>query len=170
VRSDTEGHIATATGAEFGVAQTGLRRHEQHGPIAATYPGGRIRGGDERGSFLIGQEFDRRTRVALVWDRQYLLALERVCRLRVRDESKERADGGEPNVAGLRAAGPYLLKMIEECADEFCVEILEAQPRRRPRQALGSENQHEPERVSVGGDCMRTRTKLQLEPVGEKAL
>jgi len=73
--------------------------------------------------------------VALARDREHLLALKRASRLCERDESKKRAHCGETNVAGLRRTGALLLEVIEECSDERRIKILQAQFRRRPRQA-----------------------------------
>jgi hypothetical protein len=73
--------------------------------------------------------------VALARDREHLLALKRAGRLCECDESEKRAHCGETNVAGPRRTGALLLEVIEECSDERRIKILQAQFRRRPRQA-----------------------------------
>lgn len=108
--------------------------------------------------------------MALVRDRENLLALKGARRFGVRDESKERANGGETSVAGLRRAGTGVLEMIEEVAEERHAEVLHAQMRWLPRQALRREEEQQSESAAVGSDGMRARTELRSEAVGEKAL
>jgi hypothetical protein len=126
MRADSETHIAALKGAELGVAQACLDGHEQQGAVATPDPRARVGRSEDRGGLRLGEELDRGTFVALVRDRQDLLALKGAGRLGVRDEAEECSYRRETGVAGLRRAGPFMLEVLEEGADEHRVEVLHA--------------------------------------------
>src|SRR5207248_9325770 len=123
VGARTEVYVAATKSADFGVAQASLADNEEQCVITSTYPCGQVRRGGERRGLLFGKELDRAAVVALIRDRQHPLALQRVGRLRVGNESKERTERGEAGVAGLRLVGAPALEVIKKAAEELRVEI-----------------------------------------------
>lgn len=79
-------------------------------------------------------------------------------------------DRCEPRVAGAGTVAPLVFEMTEEPADSGRVEIADVQARRCRPGVLVKVGEQEPERVAVGGDCVRAGVALSDEPVGEERL
>jgi hypothetical protein len=119
---------------------------------------------------LLIEELDRALFVALGRDGQHLLTLQRALRLFIGNEAEERAQGGEPAVAGFRGAGALVLEMIEERDRECCIQILQTQIRWLPSETCRRKGKQQSEGVAIGRDSMRTGAELGLQPPGEDAL
>ena len=141
MRADTEVHVAESKRTDLGVSQPRLCRHQKHGAVSPSDPCSRVGRGDERRGLLFREELNRFALMALGWDCQDPLALQRARRLCVRDKAEERAQGGKAGVAGLRRVGALVLQVLEEGAEECRVEVFHAQPGRRPPQAFRGEDQ-----------------------------
>jgi hypothetical protein len=136
VRADTEVHVASSQGADFSVTQPRFGRHEQHGTVSPADPCGGVGRSDERRGLFLGEKLHRPALVTFGRDRQDALALQRARRLDVRDKAEERPQSSKAGVAGFRAIGAPVLQVVEEGAEQRRVEILHAEPGRRPFQAL----------------------------------
>src|SRR4051794_29747373 len=93
--------------------------------VTAAGPGGAVGGIEERVEFWFGEERDERTVVALGRDREHSLDQRGLLGVAQRAVAKQRADRGQPQVAGAGTAATRCLEMIEERADHGGVEILE---------------------------------------------
>ena len=85
-------------------------------------------------------------------------------------ESVEGVDRSEPGVAGAGTVAPVVFEVGEERADQRRVEIVEVQLERLLAGLLAREAEQQPERVTVGGDRLRTGVALGDQTVGEERL
>ena len=114
----------------------------------------------------VGEERDQRLIVALGGDRQDALDRGGVLGVTQRGVAKQRADRGQARVAGADRVAALVLEVIEERADQRCLEIVEVEIAGRLAGVLGGEGQQQPDRVAVGGDRVRTGLPLADQPVG----
>jgi hypothetical protein len=85
-----------------------------------------------------------------------------------RNDAKERADGGEPDVAGGDAALPLDLKVLEEGEHRRRIEVDECEVGDLLAGAVRCEAEQQLERVAVAVDRVRARAALAHEVVGEE--
>ena len=114
--------------------------------------------------------FDQSPLVALAGDGEDAAALVGVGRLLERDVVEEGMDRRQACVPAPGAVTAFLLEVIEEVADEGCVQILEGQLRRGLPQSLCGEPQEQAKGVAVSGDGVRAGPALPQEAVGEEGL
>ena len=87
-----------------------------------------------------------------------------------RGEGEQRADGGQPQVAGARAVVPVVFEVVEERRDQVGIEVGPIQAGRGLAGAVLGEPEQQLERVAVGRDGARADLPLLGEPVGEERL
>ena len=87
-----------------------------------------------------------------------------------RGVSEQRADRGQPRVAGADLVAALVLEVIEERADQRRLKIVDVEIARRGAGLLGDEGEQQPDRVAVCGDRVRARALLPDQPVGEERL
>ncbi len=85
-------------------------------------------------------------------------------------ELEEGVDGAEPRVAGAHRVPPFGFKMMEEPSDGDGVDVSEVQSRRCGAGRVGEVCEEQPERISVGGDGVRTGVALPHQTLGEEGL
>jgi hypothetical protein len=85
-------------------------------------------------------------------------------------EPVERVDRAEAGVAGAGTVAAVAFEVVEECADQRRVEVVDVQLERLLAGPAVSEAQQQPERVAVGADRAWARVTLGDQPVGEKRL
>ena len=93
---------------------------------------------NQRVDLLRREVFDQSPLVALAGDGQDAATLVGVGRLLERDVAEEGMDRRQAGVPAPGAVGTFLLEVIEEVADEGCVQILEGQLRRDLPQSLAA--------------------------------
>ena len=152
VRAGAEVNVAAFEGSELGCAQPGLDGEQEHRVIAPTGPGVAIGRGEQRLDFGFGQERDQRFLEPLGRDREHAADRVGVFGVFERCVVEQRADCGEPGVAGADAVAAFVLEVIEERADQRRVEIVEIQLAGLLAGPLGGEREQQPERVAVGSD------------------
>ena len=108
---------------QLGEAQARLGRDQQQGVIAAAKPCRPIGRGENRLDLGARQEMHLPLVVALARYREHTLDQRAVCRLLEGHEPEEGADGGQTQVARLRAGAALCLKIGQERADERRVQI-----------------------------------------------
>src|SRR5712691_2290672 len=79
-------------------------------------------------------------------------------------------DGSQASIPGPHAVGSVALEVLQERADQSCVEVRQVKFRGRLRGAPLSEPEKQPERVSIGGHRLRTGLALVGEAFGEEGL
>ena len=123
VRAGAEVNVAAFEGGELGCAQPGLDGEQEHRVIAPTSPGVAIGRGEQRLDFGFGEERDQRFLEPLGRDREHAADRFGVFGVFERCVVEQRADRGEPGVAGADAVAAVVLEVIEERADQRRVEI-----------------------------------------------
>ena len=76
-----------------------------------------------------------------------------------RGETVERVDRAEAGVAGAGTVAAVAFEVGEERADQRCVEVVDVQLERLLAGLVVREAQQQPERVAVGGDRLRARSR-----------
>jgi hypothetical protein len=79
-------------------------------------------------------------------------------------------DRRQPGVAGPGAVAPFGLEVLEERADQRCVEVSEVQLAGLFAGLLLGEAQQQPERGAVGGHRPGAGVALGQQPVGKERL
>lgn len=138
--------------------------------VATTDPGGPVRRSQQRCDLDLGEVADLGRVEPFLGDRQHAGDQFGLLWRFERRIVEERADRGQPGVAGPRAVGARLLQVGEELADGGGVEVFEQQLRGRSPGALVHEAQKQPEAVAVCGDGVGAGVALADEPVGEEPL
>ena len=87
-----------------------------------------------------------------------------------RGEGEQRADSGQPQVAGAWAVVPVVFEVVEERRDQVGVEVGPVQAGRSLAGAVLREPDQQLERVAVGRDGAWADLPLLGEPVGEERL
>ena len=96
-------------------------------------------------------------------DRQDAADMLQGCRLPVFEEAEEGLDGRQPDIARLRRVFALILEILQEGADEACVELLQRQRRWRDLQSLCSEHEEQLEAQGIGVARMPTDAPLAGE-------
>jgi hypothetical protein len=117
-----------------------------------------------------GQVGDDVTVELLGWDGQHALDRRGVFGVVQRRVVEQGVHRGEAGVAGAHAVAALSLQVVEEIADQRCVQILDPQTRWRDAGAGEGEGQQQLERVTVGGDGVWAGLTLPDQPVGEERL
>src|SRR5690606_32600037 len=86
------------------------------------------------------------------------------------DVPEEGADSGEARITATYAVAPFSLEVIEERADQRCVQKFERQLAGRLAEMRLSEAHQQPERVAVSRDGVRPRLSLTQEPIRKERL
>lgn len=108
-------------------AQAGLSRKPKQGIVASPCPGRSIGASEQRVTFLFGQEGNKPSVKALWRDGEYPLDHRGMFRMAKRSEAEQRADRGQPGITGAHAIVPLALEVVEEGADERCIEMVDVQ-------------------------------------------
>ena len=170
VGAGPERDVAAVQAGEFGDPQSGVDRERQQRAIAAAFPAGRVGRVDQRGSLGRGEVGDRSLLMAFGWDREHSRDRVRVFWMSERREREQRADRGQPQVAGLRHVPARGLEVLEKAGDQLLVEVLPVQRGGRLAGLLVGVVEQQPQRVAVGGDRARAGLQLPGEAVTEERL
>ncbi len=170
MRSSAHVEVLAGELGEFGHAQAGAQRDQQQGVVPATGPGAPVGDGKERVAFGVGQPGDDRGAGAARLDGQHPLDDSCVVRCPQGGVAEQRADRGQPGVAGPRAVAAAGLEPAQERSDQIGVELADVQPPRRGTGRLLGEAQEQAEGVAIGADRMLAGVLLGDHPVGEEAL
>ena len=100
VRAGAEAHVAAGQADQLGGAQPGLDGEQDQRVVAAADPGRLVGGGEQRVDLGFGEERDERLVEALGRDRQDALDRGGVLGVPQRGVAEQRADRGQPRVAG----------------------------------------------------------------------
>ena len=138
--------------------------------VATAEPGGLVGRGEQRFDLVEGEIADGVARVALGRDRHHPRDRVRVLGMVQRDVAVERVDRPEPGVAGAGTVVSVLFEVGQERADQRRVEVVDVQLERLFAGLLVSEAEQQPERVSIGGDRLRTAVALGDQTFGEERL
>ena len=84
--------------------------------------------------------------------------------------AEQRVNGRQPGVAGPDAVAAVGFQMVEERADQWCVQIGDVHSGGRLAGPLFGEDQQQLDRVPVGGDGVGAGLSLPGQPVGEERL
>jgi hypothetical protein len=138
--------------------------------IAPAGPGAAVRCG-EHGAYLVcGEEGDERAVEALGGDREHALDHVGVLGVPEGGVAEQRVDRRQADVAGAGAVVALALEVIEEGADQPCVEVRELERRRWLAGPLGGEREQQAHRVAVAAGCVRARLALGRKALGEERL
>jgi hypothetical protein len=110
--------IADGEAGELGDAQPGLGGEQDQRVVAASGPGGPVRGGEQRREFGLGEPGDQCLVVALGRDGQHPGDHLGVLGVAQRRVAEQRVDRREPGVAGPWAVAPVMFKMVQELTDQ----------------------------------------------------
>jgi hypothetical protein len=102
-----------------------LHSEEKERSIPTAYPGSVIRRGHQGVDLVAGKEFDRRSVVPLAWDGQDTLDQRALGGLVEGGVFEERVNRRKSNVAAPGAEAALLLQVVEECANDGGIQILE---------------------------------------------
>ena len=83
---------------------------------------------------------------------------------------EQRPDGSKSSITGAGAIFPLFLKVVEEGADEWRIQIADVQLRRLRAAPLGRKAQHQSQGVPIGSNCMRAGLPLTYQAIGEERL
>lgn len=79
-------------------------------------------------------------------------------------------DGRQPRIARAWAVTSLGFEVIEECADQWCVEICDVQLAWLLASLFGGEAEQQPPGVAIRGDSAGTRVSLGYQTLREKRL
>ena len=164
------GDVAAVQAGELGDPQAGLDGEQQQGPVAPACPAGLVRRGEQRVDLGGGQEGDDPLVGPLGRDRQHPLDERGVLGVAQGGVAEQRADRGQPHVAGPGAVAPLVLEVVQERADRGGVQVGQVELGGHLAGALVHEGEQQPQGVAVGGDGVRAGLALLDEPVGEERL
>ncbi len=82
----------------------------------------------------------------------------------------EGVDRGEADIPCPRRVAPVLLDVIEKCADERGIQVIERKARGRLAEPLLGKPEQQPKRIAVGRNGMGARSLLADEPFGKETL
>jgi hypothetical protein len=105
--------------------------------------------------FALVEEGHERAVEALGRDREHASDVVGVLGVAVRGEAKQRVDRRQPGVAGARAVAALVLEVVEKAGDERGVEVGDIEAAGRSAKLPVGVADQQPERVAVGGDCVR---------------
>jgi hypothetical protein len=152
----------------FGLAQSRLRCHQKEGVITPAKPGALIGSGEQRLDLWTGEEMHLGPREALAGDSQHALDLSSMFRHFERGISKEGVNGGQPQIPAAGTQTSLLFQVIEKRHDQWGIDRLEGQLRRRSVQPLLGKLQQQADGIAIRTDRMRTGLALLHEPLGEE--
>jgi hypothetical protein len=169
VSTCTDRDIIAFQPSHFGLAQSRLRCHQKEGVITPAKPGALIGRGEQRLDLWTGEEMHLGPREALAGDSQHALDLSGMFRHFERDISKEGVNGSQPQIPAAGTQTSMLLQMIEKRHDQWGIDRLEGQLRRRGVQPLVGKLQQQAEAIAIRTDRMRTGLPLLHETLGEES-
>ena len=137
---------------ELGDPGAGVVERGEQGRVAQALPGGPVGLGEQEPGLLDGQVPDGGAVLLLGGDGEDVLPAGHPGRVLGLHPRGERADRGQPLVAGRDAVAPVFLQMAEERRDGAGVEVVEGEPGGRDRPLVAEPGDQEPERVAVGRD------------------
>jgi hypothetical protein len=170
VRAGGEAHVADAQADEFGYSEPGLDRNQKERVVATAEPGAAVRRAEQRLDLLEVEVADVVSLVAFGRDRHHPADRLKVLGVSERGVPVERVDRRQPVVASPRAAAAVDLEVVEECADQRRVEIVDVQLAGRFPGLFGSEREQQPECVAVRANRVRACVELGDQALAEKRL
>ena len=120
-------HVAHGQAGELGGAEPGLAGQHQQGVVASPGPGAAVGRRQQRGDLFLGEVGDQGPVEAFGWDRQHPLDDRGVLRVAQRGVAEQRVNGRQPGVAGPDAVAAVGFQMVEERADQWCVQVGDVQ-------------------------------------------
>ena len=126
-----QGDCITVETGQFRQSQPCLNGEQQQSVVAAPHPRCGIRRYKERFDFRSRQELHLTFVVSLAWYGKHPLDLSTICGFLEGDELKEGADCGQAEIARTNADRPAFLDVLQERADQGCIEIAQVKIGRR---------------------------------------
>src|ERR1039457_240993 len=152
LRRALEADVADGEVSEFLDPGPGVIERGEQGRVAPALAGGPVGLGEQAAGLLDGQVTDGRAGLFLGGDGEGGLAAGHPgWGLRLQPRA-ERADRGQPLVAGRDAVVPAFLQPAEERRDGAGVDVVEGELAWRDRSLVTEPGDEELERVAVGGD------------------
>src|SRR6516165_1670203 len=165
-----EGDGRSIEARELREPQPSMKRQGQKRVIAPAKPSVLIGSGEHGLDLLVREKGHHRSGLTLVRNGEHALDVCRESRLLERCVVEERADRGQPRIAGAGATASLLFETGEEASDQIRIQVRQVELRRTLVAFALSKAQQQTERVAVGGDRMGTYLALCEEALGEKAL
>src|SRR6516162_2630416 len=170
VCTGAEGDGRSIETRELREPQPGLNRQGQKRVIAPAKPCALIGSGEHGLDLLVREKGHHRPGLTLVRDGEHALNVRRESRLLERRVVEERADRGQPRVAGTGTTASLLFETGEEAPDQVRVQVRQVELRGPLVAFTLRKAQQQTERVAVGGDRMGAYLALCEEALGEEAL
>jgi len=164
-----EADVADGQVGDFLDPGAGVVERGEQGRVAPALPGGPVGPGEQEPGLLDGQVPDGGTVLFLGGDGEDVLPAGHPGRVLGLHPRGERADRGQPLVAGRDAVAPVFLQVAEECGDGAGVEVVEGEPGRRDGPLVAEPGDQEPERVAVGRDRGRRAAAEPGQVGGQEA-
>jgi hypothetical protein len=155
---------------QLGDPKASLYGEQQQGPIAASYPSGKV-GCPQKGVDLFPiQEFDGPPLVAFGRHREDSLTKQRMGRFLESHVLKERMDRRQADVAGASAILSVVLEMIEEITYEGHIQVLDREIRGCFTEPLFCKMEEQTKGIAIPRDCIWTCSLLSEQSIGKECL
>jgi hypothetical protein len=164
-----EADVADGEVGEFLDPGPGVVKRGEQGRVAPALAGGPVGLGEQAAGLLDGQVADGRVVLLLDGDGEDVLPAGHPGRVLGLHPRAERADRGQPLVAGRGAVVPVFLQVAEERRDGAGVDVVEGELARRDRSLVAEPGDEELERVAVGGDRVGRAAAEPGQVGGEEA-
>jgi hypothetical protein len=170
MRTRSQDNVLASQAYQLGNPKASLHGEQQHGPVAAPYPGGKI-GCREKGVDLLSiQKFDRPPFVTFGRHREDSLTKQHMGRFLESHVLKEGMNRRQADIAGASAIPSAVLEMIEEITNEGHVQVLDREIRGCFTEPFFCKMEEQTEGIAIPRDCIGTCSLLPEQSIRKEGL
>ena len=166
----SQDNVLASQAYQLGDPKASLDGEEQQGPVAASYPSGKI-GCPQKGVDLFPiQKFDWPPFVAFGRHREDSLTKQRMGRFLESHVLKEGMNRRQADISGASAILSAVLEMIEKITNEGHVQVLDREIRGCFTEPFFCKTEEQAEGIAITRDCIGTCSLLSEESIRKEGL